>query len=173
MACCGHDMCGRSLLLKRHAVQCAALACAVAVAVGLPQELGLKPEDVITKVMANPELAAGFSNPKVQAAIIDISGACMHRAGGRGRVAVVLEAPGWITMSELPRVTKWQLASLHGIRNGTAAFRVACPVEHACAAACMHDVGPSVPGHVIPAQHAPDVRGMPACAWWWSLQATP
>ncbi|GFR46931.1 hypothetical protein Agub_g8579 [Astrephomene gubernaculifera] len=36
-------------------------------------ELGLKPEDVISKVMANPELAAGFSNPKVQAAIIDIS----------------------------------------------------------------------------------------------------
>ncbi|MEW5312993.1 MAG: hypothetical protein WDW38_004589 [Sanguina aurantia] len=37
------------------------------------QELGLKPEDVISKVMANPELAAGFQNPKVQAAIIDIS----------------------------------------------------------------------------------------------------
>ncbi|EFJ50547.1 hypothetical protein VOLCADRAFT_103770 [Volvox carteri f. nagariensis] len=36
-------------------------------------ELGLKPEDVISKVMSNPELAAGFSNPKVQAAIIDIS----------------------------------------------------------------------------------------------------
>ncbi|KAF5839505.1 hypothetical protein DUNSADRAFT_576 [Dunaliella salina] len=37
------------------------------------QELGLKPEDVISKVMSNPELAAGFSNPKVQAAIMDIS----------------------------------------------------------------------------------------------------
>lgn len=36
-------------------------------------ELGVKPEDVITKVMANPELAAGFANPKVQAAILDIS----------------------------------------------------------------------------------------------------
>ena len=36
-------------------------------------ELGLKPEDVISKVMSNPELASGFSNPKVQAAIIDIS----------------------------------------------------------------------------------------------------
>ena len=36
-------------------------------------ELGLKPEDVISKVMSNPELAQGFSNPKVQAAIIDIS----------------------------------------------------------------------------------------------------
>ncbi|GLI59053.1 hypothetical protein VaNZ11_000883 [Volvox africanus] len=36
-------------------------------------ELGLKPEDVISKVMANPELASGFSNPKVQAAILDIS----------------------------------------------------------------------------------------------------
>lgn len=36
-------------------------------------ELGLNPQDVISKVMANPELAAGFSNPKVQAAIMDIS----------------------------------------------------------------------------------------------------
>ncbi|KAG1677073.1 hypothetical protein FOA52_001243 [Chlamydomonas sp. UWO 241] len=36
-------------------------------------ELGLKPEDVISKVMSTPDLAAGFSNPKVQAAIIDIS----------------------------------------------------------------------------------------------------
>lgn len=36
-------------------------------------ELGLKPEDVISKVMADPELAAGFQNPKVQAAIMDIS----------------------------------------------------------------------------------------------------
>lgn len=36
-------------------------------------ELGLKPDDVIQKVLANPELAAGFSNPKVQSAIFDIS----------------------------------------------------------------------------------------------------
>ncbi|GBF99663.1 hypothetical protein Rsub_12482 [Raphidocelis subcapitata] len=36
-------------------------------------ELGLKPEDVISKVLENPELASGFSNPKVQAAIFDIS----------------------------------------------------------------------------------------------------
>ncbi len=36
-------------------------------------ELGLNPQDVISKVMANPELASGFSNPKVQAAIMDIS----------------------------------------------------------------------------------------------------
>mmetsp|Transcript_80570 Transcript_80570/g.163905 ORF Transcript_80570/g.163905 Transcript_80570/m.163905 type:complete len:163 (+) Transcript_80570:3-491(+) len=36
-------------------------------------DLGLKPEDVISKVMSTPDLAAGFSNPKVQAAIIDIS----------------------------------------------------------------------------------------------------
>jgi hypothetical protein len=36
-------------------------------------ELGLKPEDVISKVMSDPELATGFSNPKVQAAIMDIS----------------------------------------------------------------------------------------------------
>lgn len=36
-------------------------------------ELGLKPEDVIQKVLATPDLAAGFSNPKVQQAIFDIS----------------------------------------------------------------------------------------------------
>jgi len=36
-------------------------------------ELGLKPEDVINKVLATPDLAAGFSNPKVQQAIFDIS----------------------------------------------------------------------------------------------------
>ncbi|GAX74063.1 hypothetical protein CEUSTIGMA_g1513.t1 [Chlamydomonas eustigma] len=36
-------------------------------------ELGLKPEDVISKVMSDPDLASGFSNPKVQAAIMDIS----------------------------------------------------------------------------------------------------
>ena len=41
-------------------------------------ELGLKPEDVISKVMSNPELASGFSNPKVQAAIIDISQSPMN-----------------------------------------------------------------------------------------------
>lgn len=36
-------------------------------------DLGLKPEDVISKVMSDPELASGFQNPKVQAAIMDIS----------------------------------------------------------------------------------------------------
>lgn len=36
-------------------------------------ELGLKPEDVVSKVMANPELAMGFQNPRVQQAIMDIS----------------------------------------------------------------------------------------------------
>jgi Glu-tRNA(Gln) amidotransferase subunit E-like FAD-binding protein len=36
-------------------------------------DLGLKPEDVIQKVLATPDLASGFSNPKVQQAIFDIS----------------------------------------------------------------------------------------------------
>lgn len=36
-------------------------------------ELGLKPEDVIQKVMATPDLAAAFSKPNVQQAIFDIS----------------------------------------------------------------------------------------------------
>lgn len=44
-------------------------------------ELGLKPEDVIQKVLATPDLAAGFSNPKVQQAIFDISQNPMVRAG--------------------------------------------------------------------------------------------
>jgi hypothetical protein len=42
------------------------------------QELGMKPDEVIAKVMANPDLAAGFSNPKVQAAIFDISQSPMN-----------------------------------------------------------------------------------------------
>lgn len=53
-------------------------------------ELGLKPEDVIQKVLATPDLAAGFSNPKVQQAIFDISqnpmvsavGGVVRRKGG-------------------------------------------------------------------------------------------
>jgi Glu-tRNA(Gln) amidotransferase subunit E-like FAD-binding protein len=36
-------------------------------------QLGLKPEDVMSKVMSTPDLAAGFANPKVQQAIFDIS----------------------------------------------------------------------------------------------------
>jgi len=47
-------------------------------------ELGLKPEDVIQKVLATPDLAAGFSNPKVQQAIFDISQNPMVSEAGRG-----------------------------------------------------------------------------------------
>ncbi|MQL71157.1 hypothetical protein Taro_003432 [Colocasia esculenta] len=36
-------------------------------------QIGLTPEDVISKIMANPELALAFQNPKVQAAIMDCS----------------------------------------------------------------------------------------------------
>lgn len=45
-------------------------------------ELGLKPEDVIQKVLATPDLASGFSNPKVQQAIFDISQNPMVRTRG-------------------------------------------------------------------------------------------
>lgn len=36
-------------------------------------QIGLTPEEVISKIMANPEVAMAFQNPKVQAAIMDVS----------------------------------------------------------------------------------------------------
>ncbi|KAK7387325.1 hypothetical protein VNO78_28044 [Psophocarpus tetragonolobus] len=36
-------------------------------------QIGLSPEEVISKIMANPEVAMAFQNPKVQAAIMDCS----------------------------------------------------------------------------------------------------
>ncbi|XP_077249727.1 hydroxyproline-rich glycoprotein family protein isoform X2 [Tasmannia lanceolata] len=36
-------------------------------------QIGLTPEEVISKIMANPEIAMAFQNPKVQAAIMDCS----------------------------------------------------------------------------------------------------
>ncbi|KAL5715764.1 hypothetical protein ACHQM5_017540 [Ranunculus cassubicifolius] len=36
-------------------------------------EIGLTPEEVISKIMANPEIAVAFQNPRVQAAIMDCS----------------------------------------------------------------------------------------------------
>ncbi|CAI7804692.1 unnamed protein product [Closterium sp. NIES-53] len=38
----------------------------------LPQ-LGMSPEDVVGKIMSNPKLAAAFQNPRLQAAILDVS----------------------------------------------------------------------------------------------------
>ena len=35
-------------------------------------QIGLTPEEVISKIMANPEVAMAFQNPKVQAAIMDV-----------------------------------------------------------------------------------------------------
>ncbi|XP_073115737.1 protein TIC 40, chloroplastic isoform X2 [Elaeis guineensis] len=37
------------------------------------EQIGLTPEEVISKIMANPEVAVAFQNPKVQAAIMDCS----------------------------------------------------------------------------------------------------
>ncbi|KAL5982914.1 hypothetical protein ACLOJK_016993 [Asimina triloba] len=36
-------------------------------------QIGLTPEEVISKIMANPDVAMAFQNPKVQAAIMDCS----------------------------------------------------------------------------------------------------
>ncbi|GBG89638.1 hypothetical protein CBR_g49427 [Chara braunii] len=36
-------------------------------------QIGMKPEDVISKIMANPDIAVAFQSPKVQAAIMDCS----------------------------------------------------------------------------------------------------
>ncbi|MBA0819269.1 hypothetical protein Gohar_027815 [Gossypium harknessii] len=35
-------------------------------------QIGLAPEEVISKIMANPEVAMLFQNPRVQAAIMDV-----------------------------------------------------------------------------------------------------
>lgn len=35
--------------------------------------MGMKPEDVVSKIMQSPELTAAFQNPKIQAAIMDCS----------------------------------------------------------------------------------------------------
>lgn len=39
----------------------------------IADQIGLTPEEVISKIMANPEVAMAFQNPKVQAAIMDVS----------------------------------------------------------------------------------------------------
>ncbi|XP_042507310.1 protein TIC 40, chloroplastic-like isoform X9 [Macadamia integrifolia] len=39
----------------------------------LKDQIGLTPEEVISKIMANPEVAMAFQNPGVQAAIMDCS----------------------------------------------------------------------------------------------------
>ena len=36
-------------------------------------QMGMKPEDVLTQIMQDPELAGAFQNPKVQAAVMDCS----------------------------------------------------------------------------------------------------
>jgi hypothetical protein len=35
-------------------------------------QIGLSPEETIAKIMANPEVAQAFQNPRVQAAIMDV-----------------------------------------------------------------------------------------------------
>jgi len=35
-------------------------------------QIGLSPEEVISKIMANPDVAMAFQNPRVQAAIMDV-----------------------------------------------------------------------------------------------------
>lgn len=37
------------------------------------EQIGLSPEEVVSKIMANPDVAMAFQNPKVQAAIMDCS----------------------------------------------------------------------------------------------------
>jgi hypothetical protein len=37
------------------------------------EQIGLTPEEVVAKIMANPEVAVAFQNPRVQAAIMDCS----------------------------------------------------------------------------------------------------
>lgn len=39
-------------------------------------QIGLTPEEVISKIMANPDVAMAFQNPRVQAAIMDVCTCC-------------------------------------------------------------------------------------------------
>ena len=44
------------------------------------ESMGMKPEDVISKIMANPSMTAAFQNPRIQAAIMDCSANPMNIA---------------------------------------------------------------------------------------------
>jgi hypothetical protein len=35
-------------------------------------QVGMTPEEVVSKIMANPEVAVAFQNPKIQTAIMDV-----------------------------------------------------------------------------------------------------
>ncbi|KAL2231875.1 UNVERIFIED_CONTAM: Protein TIC 40, chloroplastic, partial [Sesamum indicum] len=37
----------------------------------ITDQIGLTPEEVISKIMANPDIATAFQNPRVQAAIME------------------------------------------------------------------------------------------------------
>lgn len=45
----------------------------------IAEQIGLTPEEVVAKIMANPEVAVAFQNPKVQAAIMDVRGVHAHK----------------------------------------------------------------------------------------------
>ena len=38
----------------------------------MTDQIGLTPDQVISKIMANPEIAMAFQNPRVQAAIMEV-----------------------------------------------------------------------------------------------------
>ena len=40
----------------------------------IAEQIGLTPEEVVAKIMANSEVAVAFQDPKIQAAIMDVSG---------------------------------------------------------------------------------------------------
>lgn len=46
--------------------------CLIHVCFCYADQIGLTPEEVISKIMANPEVAMAFQNPRVQAAIMDV-----------------------------------------------------------------------------------------------------
>jgi hypothetical protein len=35
-------------------------------------QVGMTPEEVVSKIMANPDVAVAFQNPKIQTAIMDV-----------------------------------------------------------------------------------------------------
>lgn len=58
------------------------------------EAMGMKPEEVVQKIMATPDLAAAFQNPRVQAAIMDCSANPMNIAKYQDD-AEIMGARGW------------------------------------------------------------------------------
>lgn len=71
-------------------------------------QIGLSPEEVISKIMANPDVAMAFQNPRVQAAIMDVSSSLITLLVFQYRNWVYLVVLAVFTEStEYCQISKW------------------------------------------------------------------